>query len=473
METTNTPPVNGTNGMLESEIDDELFKSAIGSTGSKLSLVEVEEENDEMISEPANVKQVNMNNVSEVFQEKLTVQNETPAKPSNDEGKDQFIDIKVTEANKIGEGMSSYVTYKVETKTNLGLYRKKSMSVHRRFSDFLGLHDKLVDKYLRSGRIIPPAPEKDMFGTTRVKISGNQADQSSSSTEFVEKRRASLERYLQRTASHPVLKVDPDFRDFLENDGDLPKATNTSALSGAGVKRFFNKFGETVNKMKFKMDESEPWFDEKTVFLENIDMQLRKLHGNVEMLVLNRKDLASATSQFAKAAAMLSNCEEHTGLSRALSQLADVEEKVENVHNDQAISDFSILCELLKDYIALIGAVKDAFHERVKVYQHWQHAQMTLTKKREIKARMEFTGRTEKVESAANEVIEWESKVERCEEEFQKVSKVIKSEFEQFEKNRIEEFKTIVTSYLEALARHQVQIMKHWEVFLPEAKAIN
>lgn len=32
-----------------------------------------------MISEPANVKQVNMNNVSEVFQEKLTVQNETPA----------------------------------------------------------------------------------------------------------------------------------------------------------------------------------------------------------------------------------------------------------------------------------------------------------------------------------------------------------------------------------------------------------
>lgn len=41
-------------------------------------------------------------------------------------------------------------------------------------------------------------------------------------------------------------------------DGDLPKATNTSALSGAGVKRFFNKFGETVNKMKFKMDESEP-----------------------------------------------------------------------------------------------------------------------------------------------------------------------------------------------------------------------
>ena len=30
--------------------------------------------------------------------------------------------------------------------------------------------------------------------------------------EFVEKRRAALERYLNRTASHPNLRVDPDFR---------------------------------------------------------------------------------------------------------------------------------------------------------------------------------------------------------------------------------------------------------------------
>lgn len=34
----------------------------------------------------------------------------------------------------------------------------------RRFSDFLGLHDILVEKYLRSGRIIPPAPQKNIIG---------------------------------------------------------------------------------------------------------------------------------------------------------------------------------------------------------------------------------------------------------------------------------------------------------------------
>ncbi|KAK7576472.1 hypothetical protein V9T40_012758 [Parthenolecanium corni] len=476
MTTMNTPPLNGTDKLLrsENENDDDLFKSAIDTTTNSVVNMADDDHMEEIISSNnTSKKELTMNNVSETLEDKLSFNENSSAEPSNDEARDQFIEISVTEANKIGEGMSSYVTYKVETKTNIGLFRRKSMSVHRRFSDFLGLHDKLTDKYLRSGRIIPPAPEKSVFGTTKVKISGSQADQSSSSTEFVEKRRSSLERYLRRTAAHSILRVDPDFRDFLEADGELPKATNTSALSGAGVKRFFNKFGETVNKITYKMDESEPWFDEKTNLLENIDVQLRKLHGSVEFLVLNRKELSIATSQFAKAAAVLSNREEHTGLSRAMAQLADVEEKIESVHNDQANSDFSILCELIKDYIALIGAVKDAFHERVKSYQHWQHSQMMLKKKRELKDRMEATGRSDKFETASQEVIEWEAKVSRCEEEFQKVSKVIKIEYEQFEKTRIKDFKLIVTSYLEALAQHQLQVMKHWQAFLPEAKAIN
>lgn len=40
-------------------------------------------------------------------------------------------------------------------------------------------------------------------------------------------------------------------------DMELPKATSTSALSGAGVMRLFNKVGETVNKITYKMDESD------------------------------------------------------------------------------------------------------------------------------------------------------------------------------------------------------------------------
>lgn len=41
-------------------------------------------------------------------------------------------------------------------------------------------------------------------------------------------------------------------------EGELPRAVSTSALSGAGVLRLFNRVGETVTKIAFKMGESDP-----------------------------------------------------------------------------------------------------------------------------------------------------------------------------------------------------------------------
>ena len=42
------------------------------------------------------------------------------------------------------------------------------MSVVRRYSDFLGLHEKLVARYQYRGRIIPPPPQKSIIGTGAV-----------------------------------------------------------------------------------------------------------------------------------------------------------------------------------------------------------------------------------------------------------------------------------------------------------------
>lgn len=53
---------------------------------------------------------------------------------------------------------------RVSTHTSIPKFKAKQFSSMRRFSDFLGLHDLLVSKYLRLGRIIPPAPEKNLIG---------------------------------------------------------------------------------------------------------------------------------------------------------------------------------------------------------------------------------------------------------------------------------------------------------------------
>ena len=95
-----------------------------------------------------------------------------------------------------------------------------------------------------------------------------------------------------------------------------------------------------------------------------------------------------------------------------------------------------------------------------------------LNKKREQKARLEQSGRSDKTSQAATEVIEWEAKVERGQEEFDNISKMIRKEVERFETIRIQDFKKQLVQYLEAMLQHQNQLIKHWESFLPEAKAV-
>ncbi|KAJ8304241.1 hypothetical protein KUTeg_017824 [Tegillarca granosa] len=412
---------------------------------------------------------------------------------TKEEGDQYTIDIKVTEPHKMGDGMGAYMVYRVITKTSIPAFRRPELSVIRRFSDFLGLHDKLAEKHVNQGVIVPPAPEKSVIGMTKVKISKEE----SGSSEFIERRRAALERYLNRTASHPTLRIDPDFRDFLERDGELPKSTSTSALSGAGVMRLFHKVGDAVQNITFKMDEADEvwkneihidksshqskfkdsniilklcgclsfscdWFEERQQQIESLDQQLRKLHSN----------LSSCTASFAKSAAMLGNAEEHTALSRALSQLAETEEKIEVVQREQADNDFYIMAELLKDYIALLGAVKDVFHERVKCYKNWKEAESMLTKKRENKVKLELAHKNDKIAQAEAEIKEWQQKVEKGQEDFERISDSIRKEVARFDKYRVEDFKSGVIKYLETLMENQQKLIKYWETFLPEAKAI-
>lgn len=49
---------------------------------------------------------------------------------------------------------------------------------------------------------------------------------------------------------------------------------------------------------------------------------------------------------------------------------------------------------------------------------------------------------------------------------------MIKLEIERFEECRIEDFKNTLVKYLENHMEHQAQLVKIWENFLPEAKAI-
>lgn len=120
----------------------------------------------------------------------------------------------------------------------------------------------------------------------QVKMGGGEVveegGQGHTKAHFISLRRAALERFINRVALHPVLRytfaqnllrktsprLDVDFVDFLECSSDLPRATSTSAISSASVFKMITRVGETVNKMAYKMEEGDPWFEEKTMQVE-------------------------------------------------------------------------------------------------------------------------------------------------------------------------------------------------------------
>lgn len=203
-------------------------------------------------------------------------------------------------------------------------------------------------------------------------------------------------------ALHPVLRLDADFLDFLESESELPRAS--SAISSASVFKMITRVGETVNKIAYKMEEGDDWFEEKTQHVEQMENQLKKLYIIVENVVTYRRELALATGQFAQSVAFLATSEEAFHLSRALEGLARTEEKMEISVQDQADADYAHILELIRDYLALVAVVKEVLGERVKTFLAWQNAVNTLHKKREQRSRMELGGRLDKVTSDSVEM---------------------------------------------------------------------
>lgn len=111
------------------------------------------------------------------------------------------------------------------------------------------------------------------------------------------------------------------------------------------------------------------WFEEKTSQIDSLDIQLRALHSAVDALTNQRRELASCTGATAKSIAVLGHGEPGASLGRALAQLAETLEKVEVIRKTQSNSDLYQFGEMLRDYVALIGAIKvGVYHLRLHLY---------------------------------------------------------------------------------------------------------
>uniref|UniRef100_A0A0K0CWN5 PX domain-containing protein n=1 Tax=Angiostrongylus cantonensis TaxID=6313 RepID=A0A0K0CWN5_ANGCA len=344
------------------------------------------------------------------------------------------LDVRITDFEKKGDGMNAFIVYKLITKAeNVPGISDRTYEVWRRFSDFLGLHDKLFEKYISKGVVVPAAPEKSITAMTKTKFSFliraiSATSDPATSREVAIRRARQLERFMKRVIQHPRLAVDCDVRDFLTIEAELPRSSQTAALSGAGVKRIIKSVGEVFSKMAFHMEEGDRWFEQTQSHVEELDESLRKLLHLSETLTSTRRELAIAQESMSKGLSMLASCEESTALARALSHLTETEENAAALWSKQSEMDSIRFTECLSEYVGLVGSLKELFAERVRVWQNWQSAQQSLARKREQKARLELSGRNDRAFSLKDEMDEAVRRMDQLEAEFGDLSKHIREE---------------------------------------------
>uniref|UniRef100_A0A1I7XGY5 PX domain-containing protein n=1 Tax=Heterorhabditis bacteriophora TaxID=37862 RepID=A0A1I7XGY5_HETBA len=447
-----------------------------------------------------------------------------------------ILTIKLTDFEKKGDGINAYIVYKIITiSENVPGMSDRTYEVWRRFSDFLGLHDKLIEKYLSKGVVVPAAPEKSIAAMTKTKTTSDPA----LSRDVTLRRARQLERFLRRIVEHPRMRADCDVRDFLTMETDLPRAVQTAALSSAGMKRMFRSVGEVrlftiinyrnnikyyqvFSKMAFHMEEGDRWFEQTQSHIDELDESLRRLLHLAEGLTTTRKELAHAQESMSKVCmllfyynehlymlhrlenhkkimlffglfsglSMLASCEESTALARVLSHLTETEENAATLWAKQAEMDAIKFTESINEYVGLIGSLKDVFGERVRVWQSWQSAQQSLAKKREQKARLELSGKNDRASALKDEMDEAVLKMDGLETEFGDLSKLIREEVGRFEVQRRHDMRQMLIQYMESLIETHTefqlfvffinlnimlnwfQMLKVWEKFEPETHSI-
>lgn len=106
----------------------------------------------------------------------------------------------------------------------------------------------------------------------------------------------------------------------------------------------------------------------------------------------------------------------------------------------------------------MISVAKEVLFERVKGWQIWQNQQQALTRKRELKARMELSGRTEKSQQFSDDVKEHETKADKMERDFLDMSKNFRDEYNFYCVQRRDDIKRCFTKYLESLLTSEQKV---------------
>ncbi|XP_074285890.1 sorting nexin 1 isoform X1 [Silene latifolia] len=375
-----------------------------------------------------------------------------------------YITVSVTDPVKLGNGVQSYISYRVITQTNLPDYQGPEKIVIRRYSDFVWLRDRLFERY--KGIFIPPLPEKSAVEKFRF------------SAEFIEMRRQGLDTFVNRIASHRDLRLSDDLRLFLQADEETMERVRAQEIGlfkkkPADLMQIFkdmqSKVSDVVLGKEKPVEESTPEYEKMKHYIFELEEHLAEAQKHAFRLVKRHRELGQSLSDFGKAVKLLGACEGES-LGKAFSELGAKSEALSMKLQAEAHHLLMNFEEPLKDYVRAVQSIKATIADRATAFK--QHCELAETVKlKEINLDKLMLTRSDRFGEAEKEYRELKEESEEATRRFETIVSKMNEEMGRFQEQKTADMGLAFHEFAKGQARLANGIAEAWRGLLPKLEA--
>lgn len=352
------------------------------------------------------------------------------------------------------------VKFTVHTKTTLSEFPESEYVVVRQHEEFVWLHDQFEENKEYAGYIIPPAPPRPDFDSSREKLQKlGEGEGTMTKEEFLKMKQeleaeylatfkktvAMHEMFLTRLAQHPVFRKDLQFHIFLQYKQDLSVRTKNKMEMLGGFVKSFSKTTDQV-LLSHTVKDHNDFFENENTFLHEYHNHLKEATTRADRMTFKRKDVADSFIKISTGLLSLSTTD-HKELDKFLYKVAETLERLRKVEGRIACDEDLKLSDTLRYYMRDSYAAKRLLYRRLRCLADYENANRNLER-----------ARTKNKDIHAAEQLQQQACVQ-----FEQMSDKAKEELNDFKERRVEAFKKNLTELAELEIKHaesQVNILK-------------
>ncbi|CAB4409033.1 unnamed protein product [Rhizophagus irregularis] len=367
----------------------------------------------------------------------------------------------------------AFISYLITTETTLETFVAPKATVRRRFQDFVFLCNSLSRDF--AACVVPPLPDKHRLEY----ITGDRFG-----PEFVEKRRASLQRFLERLARHPTLQKSEYFRIFLESSEWNAESFYRQKKSGDGV---FENLGDALLNAFSKIKKPDERFIEIKENIDKIEENLQTIERLYFKIIKRQSDLEADYREFGTSIVNLGQFE--TGIETQLKKFGETTEKFADAWKRMTDREESEYLNQIREFLSYCHCVKNVLklrdQKQVDFEELSEYLQGALIEKENlvstgkgstglssflvdyIKNVDQEQAKKERLQKLDAKITELKREVESSNDISEKFSDEIVKEYEVFQNIKTVELKDSLLAYTDRHVEFYRQGLQLWEEIIP------